>query len=340
MSGRGVGMDVVRTNIEKIGGAVDVSSVPGSSTTVSLRIPLTLAIVPAMLVVCDDVRYAIPQVDVLELVHIGADRVQTAVEWFHNAPVYRLRGNLLPLVYLREQLKLSPASASDSVTIAVAAVGDESIGLVVDSVVSSEEIVVKPLGQLLFGNPAFSGATILGDGGVALILDVLGIVERSGVIDVADAHGPEQTTAGGAAAHTFTSLLVVAIGTERAAIPLADVARLETIGRSSIERSGGRDLVQYRGSLLPIIGLSELVGGMVDDTQDPVPVIVHDFRGHSIGIIVDRIVDIVETDLSTMASGQSSDVVVAGRITQIVDIKTILEQRGWWLPNEAEAVSA
>ena len=241
-------------------------------------------------------------------------------------------------MYLREQLDLSPAGESASVTIAVAAAGDQSIGLVVDSVVSSEEIVVKPLGQLLVGNPAFSGATILGDGRVALILDVLGIAERSGVIDVANARAVEKVGTGGPAAHDQTSLLVVAIGTERAAIPLADVARLEQISRDSIERSGGRDLVQYRGSLLPIIGLSELVGGTIDDTQDPVPVIVHDFRGQSIGIVVDRIVDIVETDLSTMTS--SSDVVVAGRITQIVDIKAVLEQRGSWLTHEAEAVPA
>jgi two-component system chemotaxis sensor kinase CheA len=338
VSGRGVGMDVVRTNIEKIGGAVDVASTPGASTTVSLRIPLTLAIVPALLVVCDSIRYAIPQVDVLELVHLAANRVQQAVEWFHNAPVYRLRGNLLPLVYLRDQLGLSPVGESDSVTIAEAAAGDQSNGLVVDSVVSSEEIVVKPLGQLLAGNPAFVGATILGDGGVALILNVLGIAERSGVIDGNAVRAAASTAASGPAANNRTSLLVVAIGTERAAIPLVDVARLEKISRSSIERSGGRDLVQYRGALLPIIGLSELVGGAVDDTQDPVPVIVHDFRGRSVGIIVDRIVDIVETDLSTVTS--SSDVVVAGRITQIVDIKAVLEQRASWLTHDAEAVTA
>jgi two-component system, chemotaxis family, sensor kinase CheA len=339
VSGRGVGMDVVRTNIEKIGGAVDVASTPGVSTTVSLRIPLTLAIVPALLVVCDDVRYAIPQVDVLELVHLAADRLQTAIEWFHNVPVYRLRGNLLPLVYLREQLSLSPAGESDSVTIAVSAAGDQSIGLVVDSVVSSEEIVVKPLGQLLVGNPAFSGATILGDGRVALILDVLGIAERSGVIDVTNAHAVGNAATGAAVAHNRTSLLVVTMGTERAAIPLADVARLEKISRSSIERSGGRDLVQYRGSLLPIIGLSELIGGAVADTRDPASVIVHDFRGQSIGIVVDTIVDIVETDLTT-ESGQTSDVVVAGRITQIVDIKAVLEQQGAWLTDAVQAVPA
>jgi two-component system chemotaxis sensor kinase CheA len=192
----------------------------------------------------------------------------------------------------------------------------------------------------LAGNPAFSGATILGDGRVALILDVLGIVTRSGVVDVSTTRASEQSVSGGAGMGQQTSLLVVASGTERLAIPLADVARLEKIGRDAIERSAGRDVVQYRDSLLPIVTLAELIGGMGDDVQDPVPVIVHDFRGHSIGIAVDMIVDIVETEVPATVSGARSSVVIDGRVTQIVDIKAVLEQQGSWLAFDGEEVSA
>ena len=338
LSGRGVGMDVVKTNIEKIGGTVDIISEPGSGTTLRVKIPLTLAIVPALLVLCDGVRYAIPQLDVIELVRLDGHRASSAVEWLHNAPVYRLRGNLLPLVDLREQLDLAPNRERTSVTIAVVSAGDRSIGLIVDAVVSSEEIVVKPLGPLLDDSAVFSGATILGDGNVALILDVLGIAERSGVIDTTTAGAPgDQQVAVDRDSRPLTSLLVVVNGPERVAIPLADIARLEEIDRNTIERCGGRDVVQYRGSLLPIVMLADLIGGVSGEVGDPVSVIVLDWRGRHVGVAVERIIDIVN---AASVSSTAASSVIDGKVTQLVDIEAALNRHESWLVEESDMVTS
>ena len=305
----------------------------GAGTTLLLKIPLTVAIVPALLVLCDGIRYAIPQLDVIELVRLDDDE-STSVEWLHNAPVYRLRGNLLPLVDLREQLSLQPNVEATSITIVVVSARDRHLGLVVDGVASSEEIVVKPLGRLLDGSPVFSGATILGDGKVALILDVVGIAGRAGVIDVANAaalaDSPVKPDRG---ARSLTSLLVVTNGPERVAFPLANVARLEEIDRDAIERSGGRDVVQYRGTLLPIVALAALIGGDGGEVGDLLPVIVHDWRGHQVGIAVERIIDIVQV-AATNRTGTS--IVIDGKATELVDIEAALDRCGWWFAEEPQ----
>jgi two-component system, chemotaxis family, sensor kinase CheA len=175
-SGRGVGMDVVRTNIEKIGGTVDVDSRPGRGTTVRMKIPLTLAIIPALTVTTGGDRYAIPQVSLLELVRLEGEQVRKGIEWAHGVPVYRLRGNLLPLVYLARELRVESAGSGEAVHIVVLQADDRQFGLVVDGIHDTEEIVVKPLQKQLKGVAAFSGATIMGDGRVALILDVDAVI--------------------------------------------------------------------------------------------------------------------------------------------------------------------
>jgi two-component system chemotaxis sensor kinase CheA len=190
VSGRGVGMDVVKTNIEKIGGTVDVSSNLGSGTTFKIKIPLTLAIIPALIVTCKEERYAIPQVSLLELVRLDAGQVAEKIEMLHGAPVYRLRGNLLPLVYLSNELypgSIDQASVLErnidtAFNIVVLQADDRQFGLVVDKITDSQEIVVKPLGKQLQGITVFAGATIMGDGHVALILDILGIAQQSNVV--------------------------------------------------------------------------------------------------------------------------------------------------------------
>ena len=203
VSGRGVGMDVVKTNIEKIGGTVDVSSQLGSGTTFKIKIPLTLAIIPALIVTCKEERYAIPQVSLLELVRLDAGQVAEKIEMLHGAPVYRLRGNLLPLVYLSNELypgsvdqsKVLEGNHDNAFNIVVLQADDRQFGLVVDKITDSQEIVVKPLGKQLQGITVFAGATIMGDGHVALILDILGIAQQSNV--VSEVHDTTSIEAGG-----------------------------------------------------------------------------------------------------------------------------------------------
>ncbi len=198
ISGRGVGMDVVKTNIEKIGGTVDLHSQPGRGTTIKIKIPLTLAIIPALVVTSGGDRYAIPQVSLLELVRLDGEQARKGIERIHGAPVYRLRGHLLPLVYLNRQLGVESRrgdAADEAVNIVVLQAGERHFGLVVDGINDTEEIVVKPLGKQLKGVSVFAGATIMGDGQVALILDVLGIAQSAGVISEARDRGLTGVTA-------------------------------------------------------------------------------------------------------------------------------------------------
>ena len=183
VSGRGVGMDVVKTNIEKIGGTVDLQFKPGQGSTVRMKIPLTLAIIPALVVTSAGDRYAIPQVSLLELVRLEGDQLKTGIELVLGAPVYRLRGQLLPLVYLNRALDVEATQKPNgAVNIVVLRADERQFGLIVDEVNDTEEIVVKPLGKQLKCVNTFAGATIMGDGRVALILDVLGIGQRANVL--------------------------------------------------------------------------------------------------------------------------------------------------------------
>jgi two-component system chemotaxis sensor kinase CheA len=190
VSGRGVGMDVVKTNIEKIGGTVDVQSKAGIGTTVLMKIPLTLAIIPGLVVHAGDRRFVIPQVSLIELVRIEAVHARTEIERVHGVPVYRLRGRLLPLVYLDRELKIEKrgeagVSQNDAVNIVVLQADGHQFGLIVDEIKDTEEIVVKPLDQRLKNIKIFAGATIMGDGKVSLILDVLGLAQRAGIVSKA-----------------------------------------------------------------------------------------------------------------------------------------------------------
>jgi two-component system chemotaxis sensor kinase CheA len=241
-SGRGVGMDVVRTNIEKIGGTVDIDSQFGRGTTIRMKIPLTLAIIPALTVTSGGDRYCIPQVSLLELVRLDGEQAARGIESIHGTPVYRLRGNLLPVVYLDEQLGIAgERHAAGEINIVVLQADDRQFGLVVDAIHDTEEIVVKPLQKQLKGIAAFAGATIMGDGRVALILDVLGIAQRSHV--VSGVRGRALADKPGAAAEAVKreSLLLFDPGDGgQMAVPLALVARLEEFPRSALERAGVR----------------------------------------------------------------------------------------------------
>ncbi|MGA3327299.1 MAG: chemotaxis protein CheW [Terriglobia bacterium] len=477
VSGRGVGMDVVKTNIEKIGGTVDVQSRPGHGTTLKIKIPLTLAIIPALVVTSGGDRYAIPQVSLLELVRLEGEQARKGIEMIHGAPVHRLRGKLLPLAYLNQQLCVeksgdgsnrctrgvqatsSPAGSDtdnldfasarskhqlwksklrdfldgkgtltaaqaasykdcalgkwlyssgleefgdiaemqqleklhqrfhevvrevitlkasgdsarceqelarvesqsdqiislltvieqqvagrDAANIVVLQADDRQFGLVVDEINDTEEIVVKPLGKQLKGITTFAGATIMGDGQVALILDVLGLAQRANVVSEVRDRSVGDNTAQTESRHDDGESLLLLRGPDnrRMAMPLSLVARLEEFSRSSVETAEGRDVVQYRGQILPLIHLSSALPDRraqprssgppePEGVNEKIQVVVYTDQGRSIGLVVDRILDIaqerVKTQKRTGRQGTLGSMVVQGRVTELLDVKGII----------------
>ncbi|GAA3397750.1 chemotaxis protein CheW [Cryptosporangium minutisporangium] len=326
VSGRGVGMDVVKTNIEKIGGTVDVDSTPGRGTTWRLTIPLTLAIIQALTIECSTEQYAIPQIAVDELVFVDGSSDKN-IEHVSGAPVYRLRGKLLPLVRLDETLGLPRGSNDKDVYIAVLQAEGRRFGLVVDRVLNTEEIVVKPLATLLKDIGVYQGSTILGDGKVALILDVQSLarrsllaaqaVEKSGL---ATDYQQAQSRAG-----SGNRLLITGVGDRRVAVPLDMVTRLEEFSIDKIERVGSREVVQYRGRILPLVRLAHLLGAYPAEDGESVPVVVYSERGRSVALAVEKIVDIVEDSLATHSdlddSGLTGSAVIQQRVTEMLDVR-------------------
>ena len=345
VSGRGVGMDVVKTNVEKIGGMVDVQSALGSGTTIRVKIPLTLAIIPALVVTCSGDRYAIPQVNLLELVRIEADDSAKAVELVHGAPVYRLRGRLLPLVYLQRELNLqSDQNISEELNAAVSIVvlqaDGRQFGLVVDAINDTEEIVVKPLRKQLKTVKTFAGSSIMGDGKVALILDVLGLAQRGGVVgEMRERAAAEKLSESAAAvAEKKTFLLFAGPGDSRMAIPLNALDRLEEFPVAQVEMSGRDWVTQYRGQILPLVRLNVVLEERRNKLRalqalpaldsGPIQVLVLNHDGTPFGLVVERILDIVE-DTAQMQSKASRpmvlySVVIDSRVTELLDIPAIL----------------
>jgi two-component system chemotaxis sensor kinase CheA len=253
VSGRGVGMDVVRTNVERIGGKVEIDSRAGKGTTLRLRIPLTLAIIPALIVRSVSQSFALPQGALSELVHVTPEQAATAIEWIENAPLYRLRGKLLPLVFLDRLLmpgaEHKVATERDNF-IAVLDADGRRFGLVVDGLADPEEIVVKPLSAVLKDIGLFSGATVLGNADLALILDPGSIAMKAGV----NMHEEEAVRASEVEAEDAKSLeyLLVEVAGRRAAVPLGDVLRIEQLPLSRIEYIGYRPVLNFEGQLLPV----------------------------------------------------------------------------------------
>ena len=476
VSGRGVGMDVVKTNIEKIGGTVDIQTRAGQGTTLKIKIPLTLAIIPALIVTSGGDRYAIPQVSLLELVRLESEQARKGIEMIHGAPVYRLRGKLLPLVYLNRQLSVeangngaeakqdatSAAGATSgaqgldftlarnkhllwksklrdfldgkstltateatshkdcalgkwvystgmeqfghlpamqrletlhkqlhelireiitaktagdaqraeqglaqvevlsaeivsllsdlerqtngqsAVNIVVLQADDRQFGLVVDEINDTEEIVVKPLGKQLKGISTFAGATIMGDGQVALILDVLGLAQRANVVSEVRDRAVGEKAAESELHHDDGESLLLLRGPDdgRMAMPLSLVARLEEFAYTAIETAEGRDVVQYRGHILPLIYLSSSVqerrrqfrssdSSEVRTEGGEIQVVVYSDRGRSVGLVVDHILDIaheaVKVQKHTGRQGSLGSMVVQGRVTELLDVKGIIQ---------------
>ncbi|MET0423571.1 MAG: chemotaxis protein CheA, partial [Actinoplanes sp.] len=323
VSGRGVGMDVVKTNIESIGGAVSVDSTLNEGTVWRLTIPLTLAIIQALTVDCGDQRYVVPQVAVLELVFI--DGQSTKIEYASGAPVYRLRGKLLPLVRLDRALGLD-VGGDQGVYIMVLQADGRRFGLVVDRVLNTEEVVVKALNSRFKDIGLYAGATILGDGKVGLILDVSSLARRSHLAADAERKNLEGSSRASASTGSGERLLVTAVGERRVAIPLDTVTRLEEFPRDRIEHAGSREVVQYRGQILPLVRLSHLLGAYGEEPEgDTVSVVVYSEAGRSVALVVDRIVDIAENSTTARRDAEEDGLVgtavIQQRVTELLDVR-------------------
>jgi two-component system, chemotaxis family, sensor kinase CheA len=323
VSGRGVGMDVVRTNIDQIGGTIDVKSGAGEGSSVTIKIPLTLAIVSALIVEAAGDRFAIPQLSVVELVRARANS-EHRIERIKDTAVLRLRNKLLPLMHLKKLLKIDDGSSSDPENgfIVVTQVGNQTFGIVVDGVFHTEEIVVKPMSTKLRHIDMFSGNTILGDGAVIMIIDPNGIAKALGASGAASHEIAEENAASRAsAAEQLTSLLVFRAGSSQPkAVPLGLVTRLEEIATDKIELSNGRYMVQYRDQLMPLVQMA----GVSVQTSGTQPILVFADDGRSMGLVVDEIIDIVEEKLAIEVAGQQDGIlgsaVIKGQATEVIDV--------------------
>jgi two-component system chemotaxis sensor kinase CheA len=343
LSGRGVGMDVVKTNINTIGGTIEMESPRGGvGTTIRLKIALTLAIMPALFVRCENERFAIPQNSLLEMVRFDLAKDPTGLEDFYGTPVFRLRGRLHPLLMLNQHLGLSdryPAIDS-AINIAVVQSAGVRFGLVVDEVLNMQEVVVKPMGALFKGLLDFAGATILGNGRVALILDVDGIAGSSGLIansqsqrshddHMLDRHVP--TTAD----EETTMLLFDIRGLGSLAIPLEYINRFEVFNPERVQMNGKKLVVSYSEVIMPLVVVKDFLSGKKKqglDLTSSISVIVHISNGQPIGLVVDQIHDIVQVpkklfSLSPPQRGLVGAALMGEKVINVLDLDEIMMLR-------------
>lgn len=347
ISGRGVGMDVVKTNIEKIGGSVEVFNKARGGTTLRIKIPLTLAIIPGLVVTLNredivtsedgprwskEERFIIPQANLLELVRLEGLEVAKRIENVHSTPIFHHRGKLLPLVYLGRVLGRSASfEAKDIVNIVVLQAENRQLGVVVDRICDTQEIVVKPLGRQLKGLNCYVGATIMGDGRPALILDVAGLSRLAGLGTQARQLAPPAQQPVDVSLEPQMMLLFRAGSYERLAIPLSLVDRLEEVNVAKIEKSGGRLVLYYRGDILPLarLGSDPFLGATPGDTAQ---IVVFSNGPRRIGLIVDQVLDIVNE--AVIARRESSEpnllgsALIGGKITDLIDLHAIVQSAG------------
>jgi two-component system chemotaxis sensor kinase CheA len=328
VSGRGVGMDVVRSNIEEIGGSVEVESEVGKGTTWRLYIPLTLAIMPALTVQSGDEIYAIPQLNLLELVALDPQKTQDSIEHIGNSEVYRLRGSLLPLVRLSSVLGGETDEQTTSV-IAVLSAENQRFGLVIDRVLNNEEIVVKPIATALRNIGIYAGATLMGDGQVALILDVQAIARRELKAETTEMLAQQLADQLESGSDESIEHLVVRVGANRrVAIPLADVTRLEQVAVDRMESVGGRTVVQYRDAIVPVLRLPQMLGVYESNTGEELPVVIFTRGSKTIAVVVDEILEIINDSGAVRSpvqdSGLLGSVVLSGQVTELLDVRSIL----------------
>ncbi|MGD9159013.1 MAG: chemotaxis protein CheW [Desulfobacteraceae bacterium] len=414
VSGRGVGMDVVKTNLDKLGGVVDIDSSLGNGTSIKIKLPLTLAIIPSQLIsVCGE-RYAIPQVNLEELFRIPANQVKERIEKVGDAEVVRLRGNLLPLIRLSDVIGLertfidpndrmekkdrreniadrrgrkSPLKkakksddeiirminenaaepdetddmkerressdrryhATSAVNIVVVYTGALKYGLVVDELFDSEEIVVKPLGRHIKHCKAYAGATIMGDGRVALILDVAGISQMANLTSISGTERAMQVAKEQRLKNQqdIQSLLIFRNAEdEQFAVPLGLVERVEKIKRVSIENVGGKNVIQYRGASLPLFAIEEVANVKPLADKEDLLVIVFSIGGRDIGLLATPPLDATEEalnvdDVTLKQTGIMGSAIISNQTTLMVNIFGIVESLNpeWFDKKETIMVS-
>lgn len=330
ISGRGVGLDVVKIEIEKIGGVVELSSEMGKGTTFRIKIPLTLAILPAVIVGCCGERFAIPQKNLVEVLELNKS---LPVQSIQNALMVRLRGTFLPVVRLRSALQIQRKKAFPQRHLVVLKAGSSHFGMVVDSILGAQEIVVKPLTRSLMSLNCFAGSTILGDGQVTLILDIFGIGSRAKVLSVEEtivAHSDsEEPDLENSNLPEKTKLLVFRVGGTRAAIPLEWVHRLEEFPINSIEQCAGRKVVQYGGEILPLLPIAKAIN-LPETSADPamVQTVIYRYHQQQVGLVIEAVEIITHASIELKIAGKRPGVlgsaIVQDRVTELVDIPGIL----------------
>lgn len=344
VSGRGVGMDVVKNNIEKIGGSVDLNNRPGKGITFTIKIPLTLAIIPALIVSCNNDYFAIPQISLVELVRLENVKEHSHIETVHETPVYRLRGQLLPLLFLKKELGLCELGVdydpykSDVINIVIVKIENKHLGLVVDEIHDTQEIVVKPLSKQFKRLSVYTGATILGDGTIAIILNVLAIAYRGGMITKFQDNKflrdtPDELLNINPLDPTDRWLIFKIGQNYRMGLPLKDVTRLEEFFVGDLEKSGQFEVIQYRDRIMPLIRVSDYVNIKMEqnqsNTKSTVHTIVYAMETGKVGFIVDEFIDIVQEGVKIQKTkdirGIIGSAVIQSKVTDILDIKNIIK---------------
>ncbi|PIR31603.1 MAG: hybrid sensor histidine kinase/response regulator [Alphaproteobacteria bacterium CG11_big_fil_rev_8_21_14_0_20_44_7] len=334
VSGRGVGMDVVRTNVEKMGGAIDLDSNPGTGTTFQIKIPLTLAIMPVLIMEAGKQKFAIPQINILELVVTNGNN-EHKIERVNDTPVLRLRGRLLPLIHMAHTLGLtSEDTLTEKQFIVVCELGNLSFGVIVDKIFDTEEIVVKPVSAALRAITLYSGSTILGDGSVIMILDPNGLA-RSINVNATNQANQDLAALEDENERTTSFLTFKAGGGAPKAIPLELVSRLEEIEVSQIEIAGKNEVVQYRGDLMYLINVESLEGEIKrikESCKDKFQqVVVFTDRGRVLGLAVDEISDIIDENITSSLEEAKTGInlgsmVIAGKTTDVLDVHKVFHR--------------
>jgi two-component system chemotaxis sensor kinase CheA len=335
LSGRGVGMDVVKNNIENIGGSIEITSIPNEGTHVKLKIPLTLAILPTLFVRCADEIFLIPQNRILELVRFAPNQPNNGIEDFYGTPTFRLRDKLIPLLFLNEQLNLTsaPLKSNQKLFIAVLNFNGTLFGLVVEEVLNIQDIVIKPLGDLLRDMSNFAGATIMGNGEVALILDVDGIARKSGLIERLQANPIRQEERYATPVIEMISVLLFEIpGLHKIALPLDAIDHIIKLDSEKIQQNGSREVVYFNEQLMDLVRLNQYVSGGAREPQmhhSRPPVLTCQYRDRLYGLVVKQVTDIIKVpaklhELSTSQRGLRGCIIYNDQVINVLDLEEVL----------------
>jgi two-component system chemotaxis sensor kinase CheA len=327
-------MDVVKNNIENIGGSIEITSVPNEGTHVRLKIPLTLAILPTLFVRCAEEIFLIPQNRILELVRFSPNQPNNGIEDFYGTPTFRLRDKLIPLLFLSEQLNLvaSPLKPKQKLFIAVLNFNGTLFGLVVEEVLNIQDIVIKPLGELLRDMSNFAGATIMGNGEVALILDIDGIARKSGLVERLQANPIRQDELYVAPVEEMISVLLFEIpGLHKIALPLDAIDHIIKLGSEQIQQNGNREVVYFNEQLMDLVRLEQYVsGGAIEGFPNTrAPVLTCRYRDRLYGLVVKQVTDIIEVpaklhELSTPQRGLNGCIIYNDQVINVLDLEEVL----------------